>query len=70
MTHGTPKTSLSAEHWQRPVRDGGIEFYFRAPDGQTMKGSVVPASDYSDLRDAFEEWTGCILPDPEIKPPR
>lgn len=60
-----------AVHWRRPLRCGlGCEFYFRSPDGQTMKGTAVSNGTATFLQQTFEQHTGCTLPDPETKPMR
>jgi hypothetical protein len=60
---------MRLEHWRRPLKDGGVEFYFRAGDSK-FSGSVSPARDVHGLMDAFETVHGVTLPDPEIKPMR
>lgn len=66
---------MSAEHWRRPLRDGGVQFLFRAPDGEggtkgaVMDGSITPGHHVDVLRAMFEQVHGCKLPDPEMKLP-
>lgn len=57
-------------HWTRPLRDGGVQFYMRAADGQTMNGSARSDATYWDLRRMFERWAGARLPEPAVKAPR
>jgi hypothetical protein len=58
----------SVRHWIRPLKDGGVEFFMRAP-GQFMSGSATGFS-YRTLCAVFEQSTGVTLPEPEIKPMR
>lgn len=55
-------------HWRRPLKHGGIEFFFRSEDGQWMRGFCPPFVTPYEMQIFFERSTGCVLPVPEIKP--
>jgi hypothetical protein len=58
----------SVRYWIRPLKDGGVEFFMRAPD-QFMRGSATGFS-YRTLCAIFEKLAGVTLPEPEVKPMR
>lgn len=58
-------------HWRRKLRDGGVEYFFRA--GITsMTGAAVPDGEamVNSVQALFEHQTGVTLPKPEWKPSR
>lgn len=60
---------MKPAHWRRPLKDGGVEFFFRTEKGENMRGQGDLPIVADDMQAMFESRTGSSLPAPEWKRP-